>query len=177
MRRQIAALLEQLRQQSEVSLHLGCGQNILPDTLNCDLHNPAAQKSLDSLDLSEFADASVQLIEHHHMLEHLSFEQAEQGMREWSRVLAPGGYLAVTCPDLPAVLRRWLRSGHARRWDYGIRMIYGSQEHPGMFHRSGYDRRRLEDLLQQHNLDPIFSYAPYPKRTTPSLLVMGQKRG
>lgn len=176
VRKKISAMLRQLRKDSELSLHLGCGPNILPDTINCDLHNEAADRQVNSCNLSEFADGSAQLIEHHHMIEHLSFEEAEQGMREWARVLAPGGYLVCTCPDLPAVLRHWLRSNHGERWDYGIQMIYGSQEHPGMFHRSGYDRRYLHELFDRHGLDVIFTFAPYPKRATPSLLVIGQKR-
>lgn len=175
IQRDLHILLSRMREQSEMALHLGCGNHIIPGVINCDLHNPAADRRIDSTRLDVFADGTVDLVECHHMIEHLSFEAAERAIGEWSRVLRPLGRLVLTCPDLPAVLRRWLSSGPEARWNSGIRMIYGSQEHPGMFHHSGYDRAFLTEVLGRHGLDVEFAYTPFPERPTPSLLVIGRK--
>src|SRR3989338_6815966 len=116
------------------------------------------------------------------MIEHLSFEEACRSFQEWGRVLRPGGYLILTCPDLTAVALHWVKlsvkhrfKSYAAKRDYALKMIYGSQERSGMFHRSGYDRFQLETALARHGLAVEFSYPPYPPRSTPSLLIIARK--
>lgn len=176
VQKEIDALLDDLRKQSEVALNVGCGHNLIPGAINCDLHNPSADRQIDCTALEDFENETVDLIESHHMIEHLSFDEAERAIAEWCRVLKVGATLVITCPDLPEVLRLWLSSSRHADRRYASRMIYGSQEHPGMFHRSGYDRRHLRELLDQCGFDVEFTYSPYPKRPTPSLLVIARKR-
>ncbi len=176
LRRDIDQLLEKIRQASPVRLHLGCGSKPIPGMINCDLHHEAADCKLDATDLHEFADSSVDLIEHHHLIEHLSLARAQKAIQEWGRVLRPGGFLVMTCPDLSRVVRKWLWSSRASRWGKVIQMIYGSQEHEGMFHRSGYDRRQLSELLARYHFQVEFHHYPYPSRSTPSMLLVSRKR-
>lgn len=173
---QIDAILAQLRRVG-TCLHLGCGQHPISGVINCDLYSPLADQKLDATDLSAYADGSVDMIEHHHMIEHLSREECERGMREWSRVLKSGGHLVVTAPDLSLVLRRWQRMPASERWDYGLKMIYGSQENPGMFHKNGFTAARLAEVLSQHGVITQFSYACYPLRPTPSFISISRKVG
>lgn len=173
--RRIHGRLAAEREAASVALHLGCGHNPIAGVINCDLHSELADRKIDALDLSAFGDGSVDLVEHHHLLEHLSILEAETGLDEWWRVLRPGGHLVITCPDLDAVARLWLQADHDTRWSSVIHFVYGSQEHPGMFHRSGYDSRRLAELLGRHRFDVIFRYAPFPERATPSMLMVGRK--
>jgi SAM-dependent methyltransferase len=175
VQRDIRRLLEQLRRDAAVGLHLGCAGKKLPGMINCDKFDPAADLPLDAADLGRFGVGTVDLIECHHMIEHLSFGDAERAVAEWSRVLKGGGLLVISCPDLDRVMQLWVgRSGEGG--DYVLKMIYGSQEHEGMFHRSGYNRRRLAALLARHGIAVEFAYTPYPDRPTPSLLVIGRRR-
>jgi len=171
----IHARLAAERAVAAVALNLGCGSKPIPGVINCDLHSDLADRRVDALDLSGFDAGSVDLVEHHHLLEHLSISDAQAGFAEWWRVLRPGGLLVITCPDLDAVARTWLRAGHEARWTEVIHFIYGSQEHPGMFHRSGYDRRRLVELLGRHGFEVVFWSSPFPRRATPSMVVVGRK--
>jgi len=116
------------------------------------------------------------------MIEHLSFEDASQAIAEWARVLKKGGYLIITCPDMTAVALHWVKLAFrhlvmrcSEERNYALKMFYGSQEHAGMFHRSGYDRHILSHVLSQHGLNVEFAHTPYPRRTTPSLLVIAKK--
>jgi SAM-dependent methyltransferase len=175
VQREIEATIKQLREEAKVGLHLGCGGDIIEGLVNCDAFHPAADRKIGATDLSEFADGSVDYIESHHMIEHLSFGEAELAFREWARALKPGAYVVVTCPDLEAVIRRWRSSSSQENWDSTVKMVYGSQEHEGMFHKSGYSADRLRQLFQKAGLQTVFSYTPFPRRPTPSLCVIAQK--
>jgi len=195
--KRLRALLERLRREAKVGLHLGCGTSRIEGMINCDLYAEGADRRLDAVELGEVEDDSVDLIEHHHMIEHLSFAQADRAMSEWARVLKPGGLLVVTCPNLDLVARRWLVDKYRRpfnyavkkyllrkklnpfydtRYDYTVQMFYGSQEHDGMFHKSGYDPRQLAKLLARHGLHTEFVKTPYPYQPTPSLLLIARKK-
>jgi predicted SAM-dependent methyltransferase len=170
----ISRYIELLRSSAIVGLHLGCGGHLIPGLINCDLYDPAADRKVGICDLSEFAAASVDYLEANHVIEHLSFAEAEQAVSEWSRVVCTGGRIVVSCPDMDRLVRRWLRRP-GDRWTDTIRMIYGSQEHGGMFHKSGYNSAKLASLLSTHGFVTELSYTPYPPRPTPSLCVIAIK--
>jgi predicted SAM-dependent methyltransferase len=179
--REIDRLLASLRQRSRKGLHLGAGSSRIPGLINCDLFDPGADLKADATDLSMFSDNSIDLIESHHMIEHLSFADTEKALAEWHRVLGPGGVLVITCPDLSRVARRWVLHSffqplfpRPERMDYMVKMLVGSQEHDGMFHKNAFDARRMSRLLSRHGFLVEFAYTPYPRRPTPSLLVIAR---
>ncbi len=175
VQREIESTIKELRSKAKIGLHLGCGEDLVEGLINCDAFHPAVDKQIAATDLREFSDASVDYIESHHMIEHLSFSEADTAFGEWSRVLKPGAYVVVTCPDLEALLRRWRNSSNEENWRSTVSMIYGSQEHEGMFHRSGYTAKSLTQRFEKAGLRTVFSYTPYPRRPTPSLCVIAQK--
>jgi predicted SAM-dependent methyltransferase len=156
-------------------LHLGAGGKRIANASNCDLYDPAADRRLDATDLAEIESGTVDIVEHHHMIEHLDAAQLERGLREWARVLKPGGLLIVSAPDLEAVLREWLSMDETDRWDYGIKMIYGSQEHAGMFHKTGFTAARMASVVARVGLTQQWSYRGYPRRPTPSFISISRK--
>jgi SAM-dependent methyltransferase len=173
--RRIARFLDRLRRRSSVVLHLGAGGKRIAHAINCDLYDPAADRRLDATDLHDIDSNSVDIVEHHHMIEHLDAVQLERGLAEWARVLKPGGLLVVSAPDLEAVLREWLSMSEQDRWDYGIKMIYGSQEHAGMFHKNGFTPDRMAAVVGRAGLTQQWSYRGYPRRPTPSFIAIARK--
>lgn len=176
------ALLNEMRQHARKGLHLGAGSTRLPHLINCDLYNPDADMKVDATDLSPFEQDSIDLIESHHMIEHLGLVEAERALREWHRVLKPGGMLVITCPDLTRICARWLLytalypvARRPERLERILKMIVGSQEHSGMYHKSGYDARRMRRVLNDAGYVVEFTYARYPRRPTPSLLTIARK--
>jgi predicted SAM-dependent methyltransferase len=186
LRRQVNAdidrLLADLRKHVHKGLHLGAGSTKLEGLINCDLFNPEADLKADAKDLSMFDDGSIDYIESHHMIEHLSFADTESALEEWHRVLRPGGLLVVSCPDISRIFLRWLRYSaiyplfpRQEKLDFIIKMLVGPQQHEGQFHRNAFDSRRMSQLLSRHGFSVEFSFSPYSERPTPSLLVIARK--
>lgn len=178
----IDRLLADLRKDAGTGLHLGTGASKLPELINCDLYNPESDLKADATDLSMFDDRSVDLIETHHMIEHLSFGDTEHALAEWYRVLRVGGLVVLTFPDISAISLKWLKYSvmfplfpRPDKLDYIVKMFVGSQEHEGMYHKNAFDLRRMSRILSRYRFMVEFTYCPYPKRPTPSRLVIARK--
>ena len=52
-------------------------------------------------------------------------------------------------PDLPWCMRQWLRLPDSARWDWALDTIYGLQDSPGEFHKTGFSAGRLRLLLRK----------------------------
>ena len=176
--RRIARTIDTLRRDASFGVNLGCGSFRVDGLINCDRYEETADRRVDLLDVvQEFGESSVDHLESHHALEHLSIEESHLALREWVRVLKPGGSLVITCPDLDALARDWVRSDEDRRWSRLLPMIYGSQEHVGMFHRSGFNRHRLSHLVAALGCELLVVHSPFPlARSTPSIVVVARKR-
>jgi hypothetical protein len=68
-----------------------------------------------------------------------------------------------------------VESPNEDRIPYVWKMIYGSQEHEGMFHRSGFTEKSLESLLRKFGFEIMLKYSSFPNRSTPSLCVIAVK--
>ncbi len=54
-------------------------------------------------DMSQVSDSSVDAIFSSHNIEHLYPHEVPVALSEFKRVLAPGGFVVITCPDLQSV--------------------------------------------------------------------------
>ena len=80
-------------------LNIGCGENLRPGWLNIDL-DPRADLRLDIRRPLPFPGGTCAEIYSEHVLEHLAYPgEVEEVLRDWWRVLAPGGTLSVGVPD------------------------------------------------------------------------------
>ena len=81
-------------------LHLGCGSKEIPGWFHVDaLDYPHVGHRGPVEDLSFIADGSVELIYASHVLEHFGRRTYMQALKEWRRVLAPGGVLVTECGE------------------------------------------------------------------------------
>jgi SAM-dependent methyltransferase len=80
-------------------LHLGCGPNLKDGWINIDLHQ-AADIALDLREPLPFPDDSCAIVYSEHVLEHFDYPEPVMSMlRDWHRVLQPGGVCRVGVPD------------------------------------------------------------------------------
>lgn len=176
-------LLLAIRKNITKGINLGCGSTKIPYLINCDFNNKNADRKVDAKNLSIFGDGSLDLIEVHHLIEHLSFSDTDIALKEWRRTLKSKGFLIITCPNLTKICLNWLKYTifypilpRPNRLDYIVKMLVGSQEHKGMFHKNAFNIIRLQRILQEYGFNKEFSYSPYPLRRTPSLIMIAKKK-
>jgi len=108
-------------------------------------------------DLHGFPDRSVSCIYASHILEHSSLGSESgnpslliQTLREWYRVLRPGGLLMVAVPDLPTLFQLYLSPKITDLNDRWLltRVIYGGQTDEYDYHKVGFDEPLLSHFIQ-----------------------------
>jgi predicted SAM-dependent methyltransferase len=152
-------------------LHVGCG-SWRPNALHKNFQtpewreirldfNPAAKPDIvaSMTDMAAVATESVDAIWNSHALEHLFAHEVPLALKEFHRVLRPGGHVLMRMPDLQKVAESVLRvgpSGVAYNSPSGpitpLDMLYGhgssiaAGEH-GMQHKTGFTRDSIVALL------------------------------
>ena len=143
----------------KVYIHLGCGAVNHPRFINVDaLPHPHIHHVGGVERLPMFGDASADLIYTCHCLEHISHLEVPAVLREWSRVLKPGGVLRVSVPDFEKVLR--IYEANDRRMDAINEPMLGGQNYEFNFHYSAYNRAWLEKLFADAGLVNIREWTP-----------------
>jgi len=98
-------------------LNLGCGNKIMPDTINVDIMwNPSVNRVVDLSNLVwPWEDNSIDIIYASHILEHFSDQKAF--IDECIRILKPHGLLQITGPHSSCVTSIGCL-GHYRTYSY-----------------------------------------------------------
>ncbi len=111
----------------------------------------------DAADLSRFASDTFCELYASHILEHFDFkDELDLVLREWHRVLQPGGKFMVSVPDLECLCRLYVTPGLAAEPRYKImQMIFGSHLDHYDYHMVGLDFPYLLSLLQTAGFSSI----------------------
>jgi ubiquinone/menaquinone biosynthesis C-methylase UbiE len=172
-----------------IKLNLGCGDKILEGYVNVDVVNERAGKSpdvvcdikkLDKFD-SNYADEVMAI----HVVEHFDRWDIVEILREWSRVLKPGGKMILECPNLESACKEFLKDpiNHSKPNQNGQRtmwVFYGdpSWRDPLMMHKWGYTPRSLAQVMHEAGLmDLKQEPAQYKLREPRDMRVTGLKPG
>lgn len=89
-------------------LNIGCGYNYHPDWINLDLYRSEFVKYYDIKNKLPFADNSVDVVYHSHVLEHLNKVDGKNFIFDCCRVLKTGGVIRVVVPDLEQICLEYL---------------------------------------------------------------------
>ena len=130
-----------------VKLNLGCGwRNFGKDWIHID---GGDYPHLDYKDITnlEFEDNSVDLIYASHVIKYFDINEVKEVLREWRRVLKPGGELRVAVPDFEA-MNILYHNGKVKLEDI-IGPLYGRMPMGGkmIYHKTTYDYESLYLLL------------------------------
>ncbi len=89
----------QISNQEHLRLHIGCGPKPKKGWINIDL-SPHADLTLDMREALPFRDNSCSMVYSEHFFEHLDYPlHAKSFLKEYYRVLEPGGLFSVGVPD------------------------------------------------------------------------------
>lgn len=130
-----------------VKLHLGCGSKVIDGFVHIDILDlPHLDYRGRVDDLRLIKSGSVDLIYASHLLEHFGKHEVSGVLKEWARVLKPGGVLRIAVPDLGACAKLYC-DGVPLDTIFGL--IYGGQRDEYDYHKSGFDEARLTSFLKE----------------------------
>jgi predicted O-linked N-acetylglucosamine transferase (SPINDLY family)/predicted SAM-dependent methyltransferase len=104
----------------------------------------------DCVDLGRFADGSIEEVYASHVLEHLGYQsELPRTLKEFYRVLRPGGVARISVPDFERLCRLFLASEASVEDRFHVmRMVFGGQIDPYDLHRVGLTEEFLSHYLR-----------------------------
>jgi predicted SAM-dependent methyltransferase len=136
----------EVREQG-VCIHLGCGKRYIPGWIHVDVDDyPHIAHRSAAYPLPMFADRHADLIYASHFFAYYDRFEAQQVLREWLRVLKPGGVLRLSTPDFEKVVEVYGKTQDLKLF-YGF--LYGRYETLAgpIYYRMTYDYRTLEEAM------------------------------
>lgn len=148
----------------ELKLHLGCGKKYIPGFIHVDLDDyPHIDHKSDISNLPMFEDNSVDLIYCCHALEYFDREEAQKVLKEWFRVLKPGGILRLAVPNFEAITEVYSKYKDLKHRGilgplYGRMMIKTPDGEMFIFHKTVYDFESLKEILESIGFKNVHRY-------------------
>ena len=131
-----------------IRLNLGSGLKKVEGFLNVDLMLDADivadVRNLDMIE-DDYADEILAS----HIIEHFYEWEAVPLLREWLRVMKPGGLISIECPNIQFCAAMFLHGGCSDR--FTMWGLYGDPSHknPLMCHKWGYTPYTLAEKMAQ----------------------------
>jgi len=146
-----------MRNNKEIKLHLGCGKRFIPEfTHHIDARKFPHVDYVASVDkLKMFKKNSVDLIYACHLLEHFKRNQTESVLKEWHRVLKPGGILRLAVPDLDQLIRVYQKTKDLKLI---LGPLVGRQDYPENTHYMIFNYKLLSEFLKNVGFKKIHRY-------------------
>jgi SAM-dependent methyltransferase len=168
-------------------LNLGCGDKILPGYVNVDVAESRRGMKPDVLcdlhKLAPFEDNTVDAILSVHVVEHFWRWEVVDILKEWVRVLKPGGVMILECPNLLSACQELLRNpdvstGPGQEGQRSMWVFYGDPawKDPLMIHRWGYSPRSLGQVMYDAGLVNLRQEpAQFKLREPRDMRIVGEK--
>jgi SAM-dependent methyltransferase len=185
-------LFEMVKSRKDlVALNLGCGTRLLEGFVNVDKYSKLP--GVENYDIYKLPygptteKGSVDLIFCAHVLEHLPIRHAKMAVKEWGRVMKPGGKLYLGIPDLEVLMTMLLTPQDDKTRDWLLYVLFGFQTDPGnrgedldypidpgQFHTCGYTKETIvKDLTSVgFNCLDVLNYDGWG---TPSIWVVAER--
>jgi predicted SAM-dependent methyltransferase len=147
---------------------VGCGQEPIPGWINVDIRElPGVDRVVDVTRGLPFSD--LEAIYAEHFLEHLSFDQGIEFLRECRRALAASGILRLSTPNLDWVYATHYRGGRdGSTPDPVVECLHVNRAFRGWGHRFLYNAPALEASLSAAGFSRI-TFHRYGQSDRPDL--------
>ena len=147
-----------------MKLHLGCANVNIPGFINVDLDNfPHVHIRADVRSLPMFSDNSADLIYASALFQYFDYHEGIVALKEWSRVLKPGGILRISTIDFDKLLEVYQKTG--KNIDSIIGPLYGRMEIDAetgekclINHKTVYTQEKLKESITAVGFKSIVPY-------------------
>jgi predicted SAM-dependent methyltransferase len=133
-------------------LDLGCGEHPAKGYLGIDVRRLSNVKIVaDVFKGLPIVDNSVDVIRANHVLEHEGHGRVLAVLKDWYKVLKPGGTIEVNVPNLAYCSALAIAAWLTRRDEaiYRLAHLWGEQDSPYNFHKTGFTSGALKHLLEE----------------------------
>ena len=128
-----------------IRLDIGCGAKCSAGYSPWEIKDGKRAESLEGI-----ADGSVDAIRASHVLEHISYFQTVNVLREWARALRHGGTLEVAVPDFDKIVKAYSSGNGGEVLE---RYLMGGQIDEHDVHRAIFNRQKLTEAAAAAGLD------------------------
>jgi predicted SAM-dependent methyltransferase len=129
-----------------MKLHLGSGKRYIPGWVHIDAIDYPHIDHVAQIDHLPFIqDNSVEIIYACHVLEHFKRRDVARVLKEWYRVLKPGGILRLAVPDFAAVYSVYEKTGSLEPL---LGLLFGRQDYLYNIHYHVWDESTLYAALK-----------------------------
>ena len=168
-------------------LQIGCGYNIYDDFINMDIEwKPNVipwDISTISKDNYPIANDSLDGIYTEHCLEHIPFESTKDNLKEFYRILKPGGTVRIAVPDGELFIDAYVKAKkgenysipHPEELEEKTLMMTLNKVARGYGHLFLYDFETMELILREAGFKTI-KQETYRSGSNPTLLVDSELR-
>lgn len=170
-----------------MKINFACGSKPIPGFFNIDaVHRDGAK--IDLIYLADFDenceireripldDECAEELHSYHFIEHVYRFHADAMVREWFRLLRPGGRIVLECPNILLAAKNLLAGS---RDQLSMWALYGDESHkdPYMCHRFGYTPATLQSLLEANGFTDVQHRDPqtHKARTNRDMRVEARK--
>lgn len=162
-------LMDYLNKHNIAKLQIGCGSYPLDDWFNTDNSEKICKDRIVYMDAGNpfpIPNNSFDYIFSEHLFEHLTYEQAENMLKESYRILKENGIIRIATPNFEFLLDLYLNPQKdinkayiefdAKRSNLPANPIYAiNRFHTSWGHQIIYDPHTLENLLREHGFRNI----------------------
>lgn len=142
------------KEKPGLKVHIGSGEINLQGWVNIDARNFSHVHIVsDNLNLDEFSNNSIDELYLCHILEHISFIDAEKFISLVSSKLKKGATLRIAVPSFDSIIKIY----KATNCDFNVikYALMGGQDYEYNFHKSMYNFDYLFNVLKNSNYDNI----------------------
>lgn len=120
-----------------------------------------------------FKDGTFSKVLACHVIEHFSHRETLDILKEWARIIEPGGEIELHCPDLEWAFKKYA----AGEIGLGVAVLntFGSQQYEFDYHKAGFDLLTLTIFLQQVGFTDVRRLNSPDDEDGWQLKVMGRK--
>lgn len=139
----------------KVKLNLGCNDQEILGYEGLDIKKGHDVRKLD------YPDCSVDEVYASHVLEHIPHNETDRVLKEWVRVLKPGGVLRIAVPDMSKVVENYKTDDPIGGNSYLQAVLFGANSDDNDRHHACFVRESLVEAMNRAGVGFITDFKPF----------------
>ncbi|MEJ8545128.1 glycosyltransferase [Brevibacillus borstelensis] len=138
-------------------LEIGCGDHPLPGYLHLDIRPLRHVEFVADAGNLPFDSDSVDEMAAYNILEHIARKEVVPVLKEWLRVLRPGGFIEIFGPNLHGYVKAFVEQKEGWDFDHFETWVYGHEDYEENFHKVGFSVDSLTRILYESEFSRVNS--------------------